>query len=70
MSKDPLDFYKPVYMPCGGTAYFDHSSGISYRCDVCNSVLGSVGMPQECREIYRKMELLDVIAGKKKEFTF
>ena len=70
MPKEPEEFYKPIYMPCGGTAYFDHSSGISYRCDTCFAVLGSIGMPQECREIYRKMELLDVIAGKKQEFTF
>lgn len=68
--KNELDFSKPVYMPCGGVAYFDHSSGFSYRCATCMSVIGSIGMPQECRDEYRKMEMLDIIAGVKKSFTF
>jgi hypothetical protein len=65
-----MNFIEPIHMPCGGTAYFDESSGISYRCDTCMAVLGSIGMPETCRQIYRDMELLDVIAGRKKEFTF
>ncbi len=57
-------------MPCGGTGYFDHASGFSYRCDTCNAVIGSIGMPRECVDEYRKMEMLDIIAGKQKNFTF
>lgn len=57
-------------MPCGGTGYFDHASGFSYRCDTCNAVIGSIGMPRECVDEYRKMEMLDIIAGEKKSFTF
>ena len=64
------EFYKPIPMPCGGTAYFDESSGISYRCDTCNAVIGSIGMPQSCREEYRKTEILDILAGKQKSYTF
>ena len=67
MNQSLLD---PIPLPCGGTAYWDESSGISYRCDTCMAVLGSIGMPSQCRQAYRDMELLDVIAGKKKEFTF
>ena len=36
-------------LPCGGTAYFDESSGIGYRCEDCMAVVGSVGMPGACR---------------------
>ena len=38
------------YLPCGGVAYFDESSGISYRCGECNAVVGSIGQPRSCRE--------------------
>jgi hypothetical protein len=33
-------------LPCGGIAYFDESSGISYRCE-CGAVVGSIGQPQD-----------------------
>jgi hypothetical protein len=39
-----------MYLPCGGEANFDHSSGISYRCEMCNAVVGSVGQPRRCHE--------------------
>jgi hypothetical protein len=39
-----------LYLPCGGVEEFDHSSGISYRCEMCNAVLGSVGQPRSCQE--------------------
>lgn len=41
-------------MNCGGTPIFDSSSGISYRCDVCFAVIGSIGQPQSCVEINKK----------------
>lgn len=39
-----------MYLPCGGTAYFDHDSGISYRCEDCMAVVGSIGQPRFCKE--------------------
>jgi hypothetical protein len=39
-----------MYLPCGGEANFDYSSGISYRCEMCNAVIGSVGQPRRCQE--------------------
>ena len=30
--------HKTMYLPCGGEANFDHSSGISYRCELCGAV--------------------------------
>ena len=42
-------------LPCGGTAHWDDSSGISYRCE-CGAVVGSIGMPQMCREEMIKWE--------------
>jgi len=38
-------------LPCGGTAVFDTSSGIGYRCDTCFAVVGSVGMPRQCKKL-------------------
>ena len=37
-------------LPCGGEAYFDHASGISYRCADCMAVVGSIAMPRECKD--------------------
>lgn len=38
-----------MYLPCGGRAYFDVSSGVSYRCE-CGAVVGSIGQPRSCKE--------------------
>lgn len=46
----------PMYLPCGGTAYFDESSGISYRCEHCGAVVGSIGQPQSCKDETKKWE--------------
>ena len=41
-------------LPCGGVPMFDHQSGYAYRCDSCNAVIGSIGMPRDCYEQYSK----------------
>ena len=46
------NIYPPIELPCGGEAWFDHESGISFRCIDCFAVVGSVGMPRDCKEIY------------------
>lgn len=48
--------YDPMHLPCGGTAYFDTSSGISYRCEDCMAVVGSIGQPQQCKDEMTKWE--------------
>jgi hypothetical protein len=48
--------YRTMYLPCGGVAEFDHSSGISYRCEMCNAVVGSVGQPTSCQQEAMKWE--------------
>lgn len=42
--------HRGMRLPCGGTAYFDVGSGISYRCEDCGAVVGSIGQPRECRD--------------------
>ncbi len=51
-----------MYLPCGGTAYFDEASGISYRCE-CGAVVGSIGMPAECKEEMVKYENWKTLGG-------
>ena len=51
-----MSYNKPIHLPCGGTAYFDHESGISYRCDHCFAVVGSIGQPRVCAEEAKKWE--------------
>ena len=57
------DNLSEMYLPCGGIAYFDESSGISYRCE-CGAVVGSVGMPNVCREEAKKYDVLKALGGK------
>ncbi len=49
-------------LPCGGTAYFDESSGISYRCE-CGAVVGSIGMPKVCKDEADKWHAREQLGG-------
>jgi len=51
-------------LPCGGTAYFDEGSGISYRCELCGAVVGSIGQPQQCKEEAEKYENWQRLGGR------
>ena len=53
----------PVRLPCGGVAYFDEGSGISYRCE-CGATVGSIGMPRACREEAEKWDMIKALGGK------
>lgn len=55
--------HEPMYLPCGGTAYFDEDSGISYRCG-CGSVVGSIGQPQHCKDEAKKWDNWKKLGGK------
>ena len=55
--------YEPMNLPCGGTAYFDEGSGISYRCE-CGSVVGSIGQPQSCKDEEAKWDSWSSLGGK------
>jgi hypothetical protein len=54
----------PIKLPCGSVAYFDESSGISYRCEMCNAVVGSIGQPQSCKDEAQKYENWEKLGGK------
>lgn len=49
----PVDL---MALPCGGIAHLDEDSGISYRCAQCDAVVGSIGMPQHCKDAMKKWE--------------
>lgn len=53
----------PIYMPCGGRAVFDESSGISYRCEDCWAVVGSIGQPQHCKDEAKKWDSWKALGG-------
>lgn len=61
--KQEISLLDPMRLPCGGTAYWDESSGISYRCE-CGAVVGSIGMPKACQDEADKYEVLKVLGGK------
>jgi hypothetical protein len=54
----------PIYMPCGGTAYYDFGSGCAHRCDTCNAVIGSMGQPQRCKDEAQKWDNWEKLGGK------
>ena len=58
------DLLDPMKLPCGGVAYWDESSGISYRCETCGAVVGSIGQPQHCKDEAKKWEAWEHLGGK------
>lgn len=57
-------YMKPLHLPCGGKAYFDESSGISYRCEDCMAVVGSIGQPQRCKDAAKKYDNWEQLGGR------
>lgn len=57
-----LDNIDPIKLPCGGTAWFDHGSGCSYRCE-CGATVGSIGMPKPCKEEAEKWDVQKALGG-------
>lgn len=53
-----------IYLPCGGTAYFDHGAGYGYRCEDCSAVLGSIAQPSRCKDAAQKYDNWKAIGGK------
>jgi hypothetical protein len=60
---------KPIQLACGAEAIFDHNSGISYRCTTCGATVGSIGMPQHCKEAEEAQKMWDILAKKQKIFV-
>ena len=58
------DLLGPIKLPCGGEAYFDDASGISYRCEYCGAVVGSIGQPKHCADEAKKYEVWEKLGGK------
>ena len=55
--------FPDIYLPCGGVASFDESSGISYRCE-CGAVVGSIGQPRSCKDEVQKWKNWEALGGK------
>ena len=66
---DSVNEYKPLYLPCGSTAFFDHGSGCSHRCWDCMATVGSIGMPSSCKEEMKKWENWEKLGGKKWDYS-
>lgn len=59
----PNDLLDPMLLPCGGTAYWDEGSGISYLCHDCMAVVGSIGQPQRCKDAAEKYDNWQALGG-------
>lgn len=62
----------PVFrhLPCGSRATFDEGSGMSYRCDTCGAVVGSIAQPQECRDEMDKYSKVLPALGSKIQWDY
>lgn len=58
------EVYDAMKLPCGGIAYFDEDSGISYRCELCGATVGSIGQPQRCKDEAQKYRIWEELGGK------
>lgn len=54
---------RTIKLACGASAYFDQSSGISYRCEDCMATVGSIGMPQRCKDEEAKWTAWEKLGG-------
>lgn len=63
-TRDNISLTNPIKLPCGGTAYFDVESGISYRCMDCMAVVGSMGQPKRCKDAADKYRNWAELGGK------
>ena len=53
----------PIDTACGNTASFDDGSGYVLRCDACGAVIGSIGMPRRCKDLYDMEEVILKLKG-------
>lgn len=58
---DTTSIYADVILLCGNVAHFDYGSGCSHRCEMCNATVGSVGMPQRCKELYAIDDVANIL---------
>jgi hypothetical protein len=61
----PRTHIPPIELLCGSSASFDDSSGCAHRCDNCGAVVGSVGMPRRCKDLYDMEEVVAKLKGQK-----
>lgn len=59
------DYTAPIVLLCGSSAYFDEGSGIGYRCEECMAMVGSIGMPRSCKELYDMEDVVEKLKGNK-----
>lgn len=62
-----VDYAEPIKLLCGNDAYFDHGSGIGYRCEACMAMVGSIGMPRSCKALYEQEEVIKKLKGVDRE---
>lgn len=62
--REPAGWPPDINLECGSVASFDPDSGISYRCNTCFAVVGSIGMPRQCKELYDMIDVVDKLKGK------
>ncbi len=64
-STNDIFMFDDIELLCGSSASFDHASGICYRCNYCNAVVGSIGMPVHCKDLYEIEKMVDKLKGTK-----
>lgn len=50
-------------LPCGGIAFYDYENEIGYRCAQCCTMVGSIDMPQSCKDAIKKWDNWQEMGG-------
>jgi hypothetical protein len=57
-------YFKPIKLPCGGTAFLSGANGIGYHCKDCGGMVGGRDQPQDCVKEFEKWKTWESLGGK------
>lgn len=56
------EFPTRIELLCGNQAHLDPDSSIgAYYCEACLTAVFSISMPKQCRELYDKQEVWEIL---------
>lgn len=60
---------EPLYLPCGGMAFWDEDKLSGHRCTTCGQIIGSETQPKKCIDLLNQYLLVASLGGKGWDFS-